>query len=211
MLVFCEQEDSPSHSIITEKNKNTVFSNLLIWNTIILSKEESELIQVIFWWMSQLAVYCLCYLTYLQLQGIWRASFGWLFNTGLRTLWIKFPVFSNFILVKPSHPACTAHHVRASPVFKHLSTFPCSAPGFPLMVWTWKMACFWQSKQPSCQQRRQIQSPGKKKGEGDNQSCRPPKFSERNKNDIEIWYQVFTGLIWPAARVWRIVKRASSQ
>lgn len=31
------------------------------------------------------------------------------------------------------------------------------------------------------------------------------------QNDIEIQWQLFMGLIWPAARVWRVVKRGSSQ
>lgn len=179
---LCEEWDSPHTSNNNRKKPECYFSNLLIWNTIILSKEDSQLIQVIFWWMSQLAVYYLCYLSYLHSQGKWRVSFGGLFNTGLRTLWIKYPAFSSFILSKPYYPVCKAHPVRAPPVFKHLSTFPCSAPGFLLMVWTWKMDCFGQSKQPSCQQRRQIQSPGKTKYMG-NQNCRPLKFSERNKTE----------------------------
>lgn len=106
---LCEEWDSPHTSNNNRKKPECYFSNLLIWNTIILSKEDSQLIPVIFWWMSQLAVYYLCYLSYLHSQGKWRVSFGGLFNTGLRTLWIKYPAFSSFILSKPYYSVCKKH------------------------------------------------------------------------------------------------------
>lgn len=68
-------------------------------------------------------------------------------------------MFSDILSVSP--PVCKAQCTRAQAAFKYLSTSHCTAPGFPLMVQTWKMDCFGQSEQPSCWQRWKIQSPGK--------------------------------------------------
>ena len=138
--------------------------------------------------MSQLAVYGLCYMTYLHVQGKWRVSFGWLLNTGLRTLWIKYPAFSSFIL-KPFYPECTEHHVRAPPVFKHLSTFPCSAPGD--VVWSCgheKWTILGNKNSQAASNGGKSNPQGKEKG---NQGCGPPKFSERNKTE-QYWNMVST-------------------
>ena len=98
-----------------ENNQNTVVSNLLIWNTKILSKRLHS--QSKWPFRECLSLLCIlpCYLTYLHLEEWCRVNFGWLSNTALRILFLNQMSWLQQLYSHQAFPSSVQSTVHKSP------------------------------------------------------------------------------------------------